>query len=229
MLKYLLERIKRLELRQAEEFKSPRKSHTPDVVYIVESCRSDENFEGKELSGILENSVYLPVTNKKDFFNLTHTVCHDFESRKGKLHAMPYFYFSFHGDDDGIALQDGDILTWIEVLKIMNEIHGIFLGVRLGDHPDNLKIPLFTAVCSICNSFATIQKLSSQIEVPFQAWIASEGPITPKQALEAYTYFFKFARDMKTSVPEAVSRINNSFDFRLGLVTFFDNQKPSGQ
>lgn len=201
---------------------SLRKSHDPDVIYIIESFNDAvDDFEGQELATSVENSVYIRIKNRDEFFKIEDRIFLDFFERKGKFHAMPYFYFSFHGNEEGIAFEDTSSAAWIEVLTLMNAIHERVLAVAVpGEHLQG--VPKFSAICSICNSFNPIKKLASTIKIPFQAWIASVNPITPRQALEAYSHFFMLARGHHLAFEEVVGMINDSADIEIGMVTFFD-------
>jgi hypothetical protein len=203
-----------------------RKSHTPDVVYIIESFNEQtDSFEGRELSERVENSVYFFVETKQEFFNLWNDICCDFEERRGKMHAMPFFYFSFHGNDDGLFLQNGECVAWVEVLIFMNRFHSWLLGVPTSGDTKTWEIPRFTALCSICNSFNPIEELATKIPNPFQSWIAPRNKILPNVALDAFSTFLELCRGNEPlrSFEDALDSINLSMDTELGIKIFKKN------
>lgn len=198
-----------------------RKCHTPDVVYIIESFDEEkDSFEGEEIHRLLENSVYYFVEGKQQFLDLWNDICCDFEERSGKMNAMPFFYFSFHGNDKGLYLKNGECITWPEVLQFMNRFHAWLLGVPTSNNVKEWDIPRFTAICSICNSFNTVETLAAKIANPFQSWIAPTQTIKPNESLRAYTKFLKLCREGEMSFEDALSQINLQMGLDLKIKIF---------
>ncbi len=66
---------------------------------------------------------YQFAIHKESFRKSLKYIIEDLYQKKWKLHAMPYIHISGYGDEDGIALSDGEYFDWCNFEDCLRDIN----------------------------------------------------------------------------------------------------------
>lgn len=153
-------------------------------IAIIQSLPSNEKQTGKELHDVtikyiqfekpsLENDFY-DVNNKNEFFEVLNKII-IIAKEENKFF---FLHFETHGNDEGIGLKNGELVSWFELLPIFRELNILY--------KNNLSIHL-----AVCEGNSLIRAIDPLDRSPFAFIVGSFEKIYNYDILNAFEVFYK--------------------------------------
>lgn len=153
-------------------------------VYIIESPSEDDLLDGRTEGKTLTESLHL--SNIKGRYSLVTSrqslekalTSRFYEAINTFPNDPPIFHFSMHGNRQGIALTNGEFVSWAELWKFLEPIN------------DALSGGLLICMSSCSGSFGSIMAMDQTIKKPFWALIGNTQEAEWSDAAVAYVTFY---------------------------------------
>src|SRR4030042_2266062 len=152
-------------------------------VYIIESPSPDDFLSDRREGDLIAKALKLAEINA--FPNLAvsyekfkETIGPRLEAKMKDIGGVPILYLSAHGDEKGIQLTEGHLVTWKELRELLipiNKLLGGFLIVSL----------------SSCSSFSGIEMaMTAEGESPFITLVCHTGSPVWSDTAVAFVIFY---------------------------------------
>ena len=117
--------------------------------------------------------------------------------------VLPIIHISAHGNENGIGLTNGDLVTWEELGNLLSQLNEAFKGIILS--------------ISACKGWSAIKMLFKSKALPFNVLISNKGKPTWEQTLIGFTIIYHRLKD-KLNFSEAINAAkeatgNKDFDY----------------
>ena len=184
-------------------------------IYILESPStkdiSENRREGDSLFSALKlceiNSDYLLINSIDSLIDATNKIAADVNKRQyGKI-PVPYIHLSLHGNEDGVGLSNGNIVTWKDLRIILMKMNH---KVKFCKYDDKT-VSRFSLSMSACkgihayNMFRTNEELN-----PFWTLVGPISDIEWADSLIAFIVYYHSLLYKRSFITEAVKRMNLS-------------------
>jgi hypothetical protein len=198
-------------------------------IYILESPSikdiSEKRNEGDSLFAALKlcniDCMYLDCNSRESLIESTNKIADDINNRLNNKIPMPYLHFSMHGNEDAVALSNGEIVTWIDLRSILMQLNN---KVRFAKFDEKI-VSRFSISMSVCKGiYALKMYMPSESLNPFWSLVGPISSINWADSLTAFIVFYHSLIYKRTFITEAIIRMNSavgSNDFKNFLDTRF--------
>ena len=90
--------------------------------------------------------------------------------------VLPIIHISAHGNEEGIGLTNGELVTWKELGNLLSPLNKAFQGIILS--------------ISACEGWSAIKMLFESKDLPFNVLISNKGKPTWEQTLIGFTIIY---------------------------------------
>lgn len=176
-----------------------------------------------------EESTLLDVSSHSDFVNALDEIA--IFAAPVKLTKVPgqrrkccvprlFLHISCHGNEDGIAFTNGDVITWHELKTHLTDLTKRLHLFR----PDEVSAACMTLCMSSCCGLYARAMADDKYAVPFHALVGCKSNIEWTDSITAYNTFYHQVITKERSVPRAINAINEASLSKeiFELVTAYD-------
>lgn len=165
-------------------------------VVIIESLDRQDRKTGQLLSeGSLRHKMseieggrvdFNQVNSKEEFFHVLEKITEDIKNES----LYPIIHLEVHGSEDGICINNGDCISWSEILPKLVEINTLVQNTLI-------------LVLGVCKGIKIIKYLGIQERAPFRVVVGSLEDLdtdTIEVGFESFYETFFFSSDVGASV-----------------------------
>ena len=198
--------------------------HNPDVIYIVDSNNLESGLsEGRclfnSLGGTSNNCIFHEINSEGDFEKAKSEILCDFDSRSGKMNAMPFIHLSFEGNPSGVTLNSKEVISWEKIISFLRSLQEGTSPIPISLTELSGGIQRFSIICSVSDSFDFISNSLKKMEMPFQSWISPKGKVQSENSVATYMSFYNEARQGDNNFKKLIENSNDRLQLKLGMVT----------
>jgi hypothetical protein len=185
-------------------------THDKIGIAIIQSLLFNEKQTGKELhettikyiqySKPFLESDFFDVSNKKEFLNVLREII-EIAKKENKFY---FLHFEAHGNNEGIGMKNGELITWSELLPLLQELN-IF-------YKNNLTVHL-----AVCEGNSLLRAINPFERSPFAFILGSFDKIYNYDILKAFEVFYSnFFNDFNIiNAFEKMREVSEKSDFSI--------------
>ena len=179
-------------------------------IAIIQSLLDDERQTGKELyettikyiqySKPFLESDFFDVSNKKEFFNVLHNIL-EIAIKENKFY---FLHFEAHGNNKGIGMKNGELITWPELLPLLKDLNILY--------KNNLSVHL-----AVCEGNSLLRAINPIERSPFAFILGSFDKIYNYDILNAFEVFYSnFFNDFNIiNAFDKMRKVSEKSDFSI--------------